>query len=125
MTESRPTPGAELQPPGSSERNLVNIVYILYLASLIFGVTAVIGVVIAYVNRGDGPEWLWGHYEFQIRTFWISLLYLVIILILSLIYFGFLLIPLWYIWIIVRCARGMKYLARGEPHLDPKSWLFG
>ncbi len=33
----------------SSERNLVNIIYILYLASLIFGVTAVIGVIMAYV----------------------------------------------------------------------------
>jgi len=31
MTESNLTPKPEPRPPGSSERNLVNIVYILYL----------------------------------------------------------------------------------------------
>jgi uncharacterized membrane protein len=127
MTESHPTPGAEPQPPGSSERGLVNIVYILYLASLIFGVTAVIGVVIAYVNRQDAPEWLWGHYDFQIRTFWIGLLYLVIAVVTTALVIGWLLILLWYIWIIVRCARGMKHLARGEryPSIERESWLYG
>jgi uncharacterized membrane protein len=123
MTESYPTP--EPQPPGSSERNLVNIVYILYLVSLIFGVTGLIGLVIAYVNRRDAPVWLGYHYHFQIRTFWIGLLYLVIAVATTLIYIGYLLIPLWYIWFIVRCAQGMKHLARGESHLDPNSWLFG
>ncbi len=125
MTESYPPP--EPQSPGSSERSLVNIVYILYLASLIFGITGLIGLVIAYVNRSDAPKWLWSHYDFQIRTFWIGLLYLVVVMVATLIVVGYLLIPLWYIWIIVRCARGMKYLARGEryPSIERESWLFG
>jgi uncharacterized membrane protein len=127
MTESHSPPGSGPQPPdsGSDKSNLVNIVYILYLASLIFGVTGLIGVVIAYVNRRDEPEWLWSHYDFLIRTFWIGLLYVTISALLTLIVIGYLLIPLWYIWFIVRCVRGMKCLARGESHLDPKSWLFG
>ncbi len=125
MSETRPTPGSEPQPPGSSERGLVNIVYILYLASLIFGITGLIGVVIAYVNRREEPEWLGSHYSFQIRTFWIGILYLVISSLLTLILIGWLLILLWYIWVIVRCARGMKCLARGERYPNPKSWLFG
>ena len=125
MTESYPPP--EPQPPGSGERSLVNIVYILYLVSLIFGITALIGVIIAYVNRRDAPEWLWSHYDFQIRTFWIGLLYLVIGVLLTFLFVGWLLLVLWYIWIIVRCARGMKYLARGEryPSIERESWLFG
>ncbi len=125
MTESYPPPGAEPQPGDSSEQNLVNIVYILYLASLIFGITGLIGVVIAYVNRRDEPEWLGSHYSFQIRTFWIGFLYLLISSLLTLILIGWLLILLWYIWVIVRCVRGMKCLARGEPYPNPKSWLFG
>ncbi len=32
---------------------------------------------------------------------------------------------LWFVWLIVRCVRGMKVLARGEPYPNPKSWLFG
>ena len=125
MTESYPAP--EPEPPKSSERGLVNIVYILYLASLIFGMTGLIGVVIAYVNRRDAPEWLWSHYDFQIRTFWIGMLYLVISVLLTLFVIGWLLVVLWYIWLIVRCARGMKYLARGEryPSIERESWLFG
>ena len=127
MTETRPTPGFEDRPgdPRSSEHSLVNIVYILYLAGLIFGVTALIGVIIAYVNRHDEPGWLRSHYDFQIRTFWIGLLYLVISSLLTLIVIGWLLILLWYIWVIVRCVRGMKHLARGEPYPNPKSWLIG
>ncbi len=127
MTETRPTPSAEDRPddPRSSEHGLVNIVYILYLAGLIFGVTALIGVIIAYVNRHDEPGWLRSHYDFQIRTFWIGLLYLVMSSLLTLIVIGWLLILLWYIWVIVRCARGMKCLSRDEPYPNPGSWLFG
>lgn len=45
------------------------IVYFLYLAGLVFGITGIIGVVMAYINRNDAPEWLETHYQFQIRTF--------------------------------------------------------
>ena len=127
MTESNATRDPEDRTEGnrSSEANLVNIVYILYLASLIFGITAVIAVVMAYVNERDAPDWLWSHYNFQIRTFWIGLVYLVIGVATAYIVVGIFVILFWVIWLIVRCARGMKYLARGEPHPDPMSWLFG
>ncbi len=127
MTESNATRDLEDLTVGGSgaERNLVNIVYILYLASLIFGITALIAVVMAYVNERDAPGWLWSHYNFQIRTFWIGLVYLVIGVATAYIVVGIFVILFWVIWLIVRCARGMKYLARGEPHPDPMSWLFG
>ena len=118
-------PDDRTQGASSSERNLINIIYILYLASLIFGVTAVIGVIMAYVNYRDAPEWLGTHYDFQIRTFWIGLVYLAICLVTLFAGIGFLLILLWYVWIIVRCARGMRHLARGEAHPNPTGWLFG
>ena len=129
MTENSATPGPTPEPgaPGSasSERSLVNIVYILYLVSLIFGVTVLIGVVIAYVNRRDAPAWLGSHYDFQIRTFWIGLLFFLIGVVTTLIFICWLLLLLWAVWLIVRCARGMKHLARGAPYPNPKSWLFG
>lgn len=127
MTESTRTsvPGDPTEGDRSSEANLVNIVYILYLASLIFGITALIAVVMAYVNERDAPGCLWSHYNFQIRTFWIGLFYLVIGVATAYIIVGIFVILFWVIWLIVRCARGMKYLARGEPHPDPMSWLFG
>ncbi len=127
MTGSNAKGGSDDRTQGvsSSERNLINIIYILYLASLIFGVTAVIGVIMAYVNYRDAPEWLGTHYDFQIRTFWIGLVYLAICLVTLFAGIGFLLILLWYVWIIVRCARGMRHLARAEAYPNPRGWLFG
>ena len=40
------------------------LVYILYLAGIIIGITGLIGVIMAYVNRGDVPDWMKTHYQF-------------------------------------------------------------
>lgn len=63
---------------GTSQQQLAKIVYILYLVGVVFGITGLIGVVMAYIYKSDAPEWLSSHYQFQIRTFWIGLLYLVV-----------------------------------------------
>src|SRR4051794_34155120 len=57
-----------------AEGDTAKLIYILYLASLIVGVTAIVGLIMAYVNRGGAPEWVETHYRLQIRTFWIGLL---------------------------------------------------
>ena len=41
-----------------STEGTAKVVYVLYLVGILFGLTAIIGVVMAYVNRGDAPEWL-------------------------------------------------------------------
>ena len=43
---------------GATAARMATIVYILYLVGLIAGITTVVGVVIAYVNRADAPEWV-------------------------------------------------------------------
>jgi len=108
-----------------SEARIANLIYILYLASLVFGITGLIGVVMAYVNKGDGPGWVDSHYRFQIRTFWVGLLIGVVGGLMSLIAIGWFVLLFGLIWIIVRCAKGMKYLARGQAHPDPGAWMFG
>jgi uncharacterized membrane protein len=100
------------------------LVYILYLASIIIGITAIVGLIIAYVNRDDAPGWLQSHYRFQIRTFWIGALYLLLGLMLYQVIIGFFLLLFWLIWLIVRCAKGMKSLDRKEAYPEPESWLF-
>ena len=45
------------------------IIYILYLAGFIVGITPLIGIVMAYMNRGEGSDWIQSHYQWQIRTF--------------------------------------------------------
>lgn len=48
-----------------------------------------VGVVMAYVNRGDAPEWLRAHYRYQIRTFWIGGLCMLIGVLPSLVFIGY------------------------------------
>ena len=100
------------------------IVYILYLVGIVVGLTALVGAVMAYVNRSDAPAWLASHYEFQIRTFWIGLLYLVVGTLLTYVLVGYLVLLFWLVWVILRCAKGMKHLDAGEPHPNPAGWMF-
>ena len=107
-----------------AEGDTANIIYILYLVSLIVGITGIVGVVMAYVNRTGAPEWVLTHYRFQIRTFWIGLLYSLISLVCVLIIIGFFMGVLTVIWLIVRCAKGMQLVSRGAPYPAPATWLW-
>ncbi len=100
------------------------IIYILYLVGLVSGITLLIGVIMAYVNREGAPDWLQSHYRFQIRTFWIGLLYSVIGGILTIVLIGFLIWLFTVVWLIVRCVKGFKYLERREPVPNVESWMF-
>ena len=109
----------------SSEESITAmIVYILYLVSCLFGITAIVGLIIAYVNEDDAPEWLHTHYQLQIRTFWIGLLYFLISVVLMYVFIGFITLLLTYIWVVVRCAKGLKYQGRREAYPNPAGWFF-
>jgi uncharacterized membrane protein len=122
MSVTGPTPP---QQPAMSDKQIVVIVYILYLASYITGITALIAVIIAHVQVGSADPILATHYRFQIRTFWIGLLYLVIGSILTLAVIGFLVLLWWFIWSLVRTIKGMLSLNDNKPIADPASWGFG
>jgi uncharacterized membrane protein len=111
---------ASTAPKASTD--IAKIVYVLYLIGLFTAVTAVIGVVIAYIYRDDAPDWLKTHYEFQIRTFWIGLLYFIIAGILCAILIGFLLLAAVAVWWIVRCAKGLKYVDQRAAYPNYTTW---
>jgi len=100
------------------------IVYFLYLAGLLVNLLGVIGVITAYVYRGEAPPWLKSHYRYQIRTFWIGLLYLIAGIVLSGFLVGYLLLLWWLVWLVVRCVKGLKALGRHAPIPDPETWWF-
>jgi uncharacterized membrane protein len=100
------------------------IVYVLYLVSIPLPfLTAIIGVVIAYVLRGEGPDWAESHFRHQIHLFWKFLLYLVIGLVTSVILIGFVIAFVAYIWLIVRCIMGIRHAYRGDFYPRPAAWL--
>jgi uncharacterized membrane protein len=108
----------------STAENTAKIVYILYLVSLVVGVTGIVGVVMAYINQDDAPEWLRSHYRFQIRTFWIGALYVLVGVIFAPVFVGFLVLLFWLVWVVVRCAKGIKFLDRREAYPDPAGWMY-
>ena len=101
------------------------IIYALYLASIVIPFTFFIAVIIAYVNKSDEANFLQSHYQFQIRTFWIGLLYSIVGLLLTFILIGWLVLLFYVIWLIIRCVKGFKYLNNQQPIPNPTSWMFG
>lgn len=119
------TPPTERGGNGEGETTMAMAIYILYFIGFFTGLTALIAVVLAHVYRGEGTPWLDTHYTFQIRTFWIGLLVLIIATILSLIYIGFVMYALWVVWTALRAGRGLWLLRRRQPIDNPQSYLFG
>lgn len=109
----------------SASTDMAKIVYVLYLVAVITGVTALIGLIMAYVYKDQAPQWLQTHYQFQIRTFWIMILYAVICAILTWFLIGLLLYLVLAVWWIVRCVKGLAVLDRKEPYPDVEGWGFG
>lgn len=107
-----------------SGEGIAKIIYVLYLVAIIFGITGLIGVVMAYVYRSDAPAWLGSHYQFQIRTFWIGLLYFLAGLMLTFVLIGYLVLLFWVIWVIIRCIKGIKALDQKEAPPNPQGWMF-
>lgn len=105
-----------------STQSAAKIVYILYMVGLFFGITGIIGVVIAYINKDDAPGWLQTHYQFQIRTFWIGALYIFIGSILSLILVGWFVLLFWVLWLIIRSVKGLKALDQNLAIEEPTRW---
>ena len=107
---------------GTKEGGSAKIVYFLYLGAVVIGLLALIGVIIAYVSRNDG--WANEHYRFQIRTFWIGLLYAAVGAVSTVFLVGWLMLLATLVWWIARCVKGLQRLSRSEPYPNATTWLW-
>lgn len=121
MTE-QPTP----QPPASSgfDFNQPTIIAGLYILSVFNGLTAIVGVVLAYVWR-DQPKGAWeeSHYAYAIRSFWIGLISIAVGVILMVILIGFLIVMAGVVLVMVRSIMQIIAAQKHEPMPNPNSWL--
>ncbi|MBN2690776.1 MAG: hypothetical protein JXR43_02810 [Burkholderiaceae bacterium] len=102
-----------------SLKTLVLAIYVLQALSFFWGITAVIGVIIAYVKRDDARgTWLDSHLRWQIRTFWWALFWSVIGFALIWVFgLGFLVLAVVYFWTIYRVVKGwLKLTERKQVH---------
>ena len=119
------------------DKTMPAVCYALYLLAFATGITAVIGLVIAYTQRSSATPGMKTHFTYLIRTFWGGLMMMIVGgvifgvgALLSIILIGFpimglawLILTFATIWYAVRCIVGLVYLSRGEAHPRPYALL--
>ena len=121
----------------NEDKVLPAVIYALYLVAVCNGLTAVLGLILAYVSKDQAGPKMRTHYDFLIRTFWMGLAWcligalltgvgavLAIVLIgIPPLFMGLTILSLVGVWFIVRSVMGLIYLARDEAHPRPETWL--
>jgi uncharacterized membrane protein len=108
-----------------SDDTLATVVYLLYFIGYFTAFSALVGVIVAYLRENEADPMLRSHYQFQIQTFWISLVYLGIGIPLCLVLIGFPILGWWLVWTAIRNIKGSRRLSEHRPIANPQSWLFG
>lgn len=128
MSERYPDPRAGQSHAGAAQtdggKQLVLVVYILYLVGLFVMLTAIAGLILAYIKRGDADRVSASHYRYQIRTFWIGLLYTVVGMLTTPLGVGFLVLVLALLWFLTRCIKGLVLNSEGRAIPEPGTWLW-
>jgi uncharacterized membrane protein len=97
-------------------KSITQVVYGLYAASLVVGVTYIVAIILNYVKKDDVVGTMYeSHFRWQIRTFWFSLLWFGIGLLTVVFIVG---IFVWIasgIWFIYRIVIGWLRLSEGKP----------
>lgn len=97
-------------------KTITMVVYVLQALSFLWGVTAIVGVIINYIKREDARGTVYeSHFDWQIRTFWWGLLWGVIGLLLAIVLVGLAVMFVAWIWMIYRVVKGWLKLTEGKP----------
>ncbi len=114
------------------------VIYGLFVITLpTVGLSAVLGLIMAYALKGDAGPVAWSHYVFQIRTFWLHLLCFPLGLFLlavgiplsfvavgiPFVVLGGLLLAGAHLWYVVRSLIGLVVALGGGPYPRPRTWL--
>lgn len=147
-TEPPPPPPPDAPSPGGSgpggsggtpfggaagDLTMAHVIYGLYALAVVNGLTAIVGLVIAYVKRGNPAEAVAdSHYTWQIRSFWYAIVLGIFASILTIILVFipvigwmaivavWLLLFAWYVW---RIAKGWIRLGDRQGMVDLESFL--
>jgi uncharacterized membrane protein len=131
---NQPVPAPDLQGVRPSLVQLTHVIYGLHAVAVfvgvtsaatvaggfVFGLPSLIAVFLNYLKRGDvRGTWLESHFRWQIRTFWFTLLWLVVYGLLIVTIIGiplaWILIALLGLWVGYRVVRGWLALSGVRP----------
>ncbi|WP_339703463.1 hypothetical protein [uncultured Sphingosinicella sp.] len=108
--------------------NRPTIVALLILVGAVSGVPTLVGAILAYVWRGAAENAAWedSHYAYHIRGFWITVVCVIVLAVLTLLTLGLagFLFPVISIWLVVRAVVSIAKAQRHEPMPDPNTYLW-
>ena len=119
MTDDLPPELSNISPMNDefekSTRTITIAVYALQAASLVFGITAIIAIILNYVKLSDvqGTRYE-SHFHWQIRTFWFGLLWTVVSILLVFAVVGWIGLLVVAVWFIYRIVKGWVRLIDGK-----------
>lgn len=114
----------ETLPANDGGKQIAFVVYILYFVGFFLGLTALAGVIVAHLKVKEASPVFQTHFRYQIRTFWIGVLMLLLGGALSLVLIGYLLLLFWLVWTLVRCIKGVMRVNEARPIDNPGTWLW-
>jgi uncharacterized membrane protein len=119
-----PQPAAPATSSAGFDFNQPTIISLLYLSSFVLGVTALVGVVLAFVWK-DQPKAAWeaSHYQYLINTFWIGLIGSVIGFLLLIVLIGFFVLLAVAALVVVRSVLSLINAQKQMPMPKPDTWL--
>ncbi|MEN6541095.1 hypothetical protein [Parvibaculum sp.] len=121
MTDTSIQPAPQ---PAAGDLDGVKLVYILYFVSFVLAITAIGGLIYAYLKRGTASAVAASHYTWQIRTFWIGLLYSVLGALSLFFVIGLFILLATAIWFLVRSIKGFIAAGEGRPIQNVDTWFW-
>jgi uncharacterized membrane protein len=115
MTDIAPQPSA----PTTEMRTFAIIIYGLYLGALFTGgSTGLVGVILAYVKRGEARGTIWeSHVENAIHAFWIWLGLMVLGAATALFGVGFVIMAGAFVYFLYRTIKGLVRAVDDKPYV--------
>jgi len=128
---------SNLDHAAAEDRTLPGVTYGLYLLGLTHGLTILIAVIVAYASRSSAGPVMRSHYDWIIRTFWLSIfwslawgvvavmggLLSVILIGLPFLWLAVCMLGLIWVWTLVRLIVGAVHLSRGDAYPRPWAWV--
>ena len=117
-----PRPPRVLGDP-TADTTMLHVAYALGAASLLTGLSAIAGLILAYVKRGEvASSWHASHYRRLLRTLWTWLLLMAIGGFTSPLGIGWLIMVAVSVWLIWRVAKGWLLTGRQRALPNPGAW---
>ena len=109
--------------PSSDVKNYVFIAYVTYALGLFIWFTPVVGVILAFIKRDEAQGSIYAsHIDYLIKTFWVSLIGMVLGMLTILILIGWLILAATGVWLIYRVVVGLIKLNEDKP-VSNQGWF--